>query len=391
MNDSDENDSRKIPAGTSGEPLWTGKNLSDPYRTNADPELARSEAPGSIPTQSSSTSGPSYPQGRKRNEWAPVLWVFGTAILLLILLVGSLGAYLGLNPRETVSGVAHQGGVFSREAVGVIDLKGVILDSKRFLREMKTLQEEKDVKALVIRINSPGGAVAPSQEIHQAISQSEKPVVISMGSVAASGGFYAAVAGTKVYANPGTITGSVGVIMEFVNLEKLYEWAKVKRYSLTTGRFKGMGADYKEMGPEERAILQTMIDRVLGQFVKAVAEGRKMSEAEVRSFADGRIFSGEQAFEMKLVDALGSYEDAVKAAAELANIKGKPRVVTPARRSKNVLLELFMEDFRREDSDDAEAHASLGLKERARDWISEVVGRPNEILEPGIYWLWRGN
>jgi ClpP class serine protease len=94
---------------------------------------------------------------------------------------------------------------------------------------------------------------------------------------------------------------------------------------------------------------------------------------------------------MKLVDALGSYEDAVKAAAELANIKGKPRVVTPARRSKNVLLELFMEDFRREDSDDAEAHASLGLKERARDWISEVVGRPNEILEPGIYWLWRGN
>src|SRR4029077_13140783 len=146
---------------------------------------------------------------------------------------------------------------------------------------------DSDVKAIVLRLNSPGGAVAPSQEIYQAVKNYKKPIVASMSSVAASGAYYVACGAKKVYANPGTITGSIGVIMEFANLEKLYEWAKIKRFSIKTGRFKDVGAEYREMTADERALLQNMVDDVLSQFTLAVSEGRNIPLETVKEIADG--------------------------------------------------------------------------------------------------------
>ena len=169
------------------------------------------------------------------------------------------------------------------------EINSVIMDSKT-LAQLKKFDEDKGVKAVVLRLNSPGGSVAPSQEIYEAVKDFKKPVVASMASVAASGVYYIAVGAPIIYANPGTITGSIGVIMEFANLEKLYEWAKIKRYVIKTGKFKDAGGEHREMTPEDRALLQGMIDDVLVQFKTAVAAGRKLSLEDVTKVADGRIF-----------------------------------------------------------------------------------------------------
>ena len=278
------------------------------------------------------------------------------------------------------SNVPHRGGkkVFSDDAVGVIELKGVIMDSRKFLRQFEELENDERVKAIVVRLNSPGGSVAPSQEIYQAVKKAKKPVVASMASVAASGAFYVAMGAKKVYANAGTLTGSIGVIMEFANLEKLYDWAKIKRYVIKTGKFKDAGAEYRDMTAEERELLSTMVFDVLRQFKEAVAEGRKLPMEKVDAVADGRIFSGAQAKQAALVDELGTLDDAVHDAAKIAGIKGEPAVLRPERSSNKIWD--FVMDHKDED-EDAESSSSIG----------KVVSRlENKIegLSPGVYWLW---
>jgi len=265
----------------------------------------------------------------------------------------------------------------------------------KILKQLERFEEDSDVRAVVLRLNSPGGAVAPSQEIYEAVKQFPKPVVASMASVAASGAYYIACGAEKVFANPGTITGSIGVIMEFANLEKLYEWAKVKRFAIKTGRFKDSGADYKSMAPEDRALLQGMVDDVLIQFKKAVAEGREMTMEQVTAVADGRIFSGAQAKRAKLVDELGTLQDAVMEAGKLAKIKGKPNVVYPSKPRRSGLLDLMLDD--RASSEDAQsvfdlvskflgAGASAEAPVSARGLVREALTG----LSPGVYWLWTG-
>lgn len=261
----------------------------------------------------------------------------------------------------------------SSDAVGVVELQGVILDSKETLKNLSKFEERSEVKAIVMRLDSPGGAVAPSQEIYQAVKNYKKPVVMSMGSVAASGAFYISAAGKKVFANPGTLTGSIGVIMEFVNLEKLYDWAKVKRYSLTSGRYKAMGSSYKSMTPEERELLQQMIDEVLHQFAQAVATGRHMKLADVMKVADGRIMNGEQAKNYKLVDELGGIDDAIQEAAKLGGIKGKPRVVYPRQEHGLDFLDLVLDKNTTEDM---------------KQSLNTVIEKG--LFRPGLYWLWAG-
>lgn len=222
------------------------------------------------------------------------------------------------------------------DKVGVIRVEGVILDAQQTVGDLKKFGESPSVKAIVLRIDSPGGGVVPSQEIHEAIkrvrSKNSKTIVASMGTVAASGGYYIAAATDRIMANPGTLTGSIGVIMELANLEGLLKKIGVASVVVKSGRYKDIGSPFRKMAEEDRRILQTVMDDVHRQFIEAVAEGRALGVEDVLSLADGRIFTGRQAREAKLVDELGDLDDAIKLAAELAGIEGEPKVVEPRKR-----------------------------------------------------------
>ena len=319
------------------------------------------------------------------SKWRSLLLVFLASGIFFAIFVG--GSYLFFMKRMDGSRTASSKGMFKSEGVGVLELSGVIMDSKKTLKSLRRFEENPNVKALVVRINSPGGAVAPSQEIYEAIKHFPKPKVASMSSVAASGGYYVAVATDKIFANAGTITGSIGVIMEFANLEKLYEWAKIKRFSIKTGKFKDSGAEYREMREEERALLQGMVDDVLLQFKSAVAEGRKMTLDEVTPLADGRIFSGSQAQKAKLVDVLGGIDDAIAEAGKLGGITGRPKVIAEKKEKKGI-LEMVQDLTRDDDDENTESRSQNHLVSS----LQKAVGleKMNSMLEPGVYWIWKG-
>jgi protease IV len=218
--------------------------------------------------------------------------------------------------------------LFSGEGVGVLQIEGAIDDSRNVLDELKRFQDASWIKAVVVRIESPGGAVAPTQEIFEEIEKmrEKKPLIASLGGMATSGGYYIASACEQIVANPGTLTGSIGVIMQLGNAEELMRKLGIKGYNIKSGPHKDIGSPYQSLSPEGRAILQSLVDNVHGQFVSAVAKGRKMEEAEVRKFADGRVYSGEQAKELGLVDRLGNLEDAIELASRRAGLEGKPQV-----------------------------------------------------------------
>ncbi|NJD62593.1 MAG: signal peptide peptidase SppA [Deltaproteobacteria bacterium] len=231
------------------------------------------------------------------------------------------------------------------EKVAVLPVTGLIADSEATIEQLKKFAKDDSIKAIVIRINSPGGGVGPSQEIYEEVKKlkGKKIVLASMGALAASGGYYIACGTQKIYANPGTITGSIGVIMNFVNVKELIEKIGLKGMVVKSGAFKDIGSPVREMKPEERELLQGVIDNVHSQFIAAVADGRKMDRESVAKIADGRIFSGEQAKALGLVDALGNLEDAVADAGKLAKISGEPRVVTPSKKKLSI-LELLKEE-----------------------------------------------
>ena len=217
-----------------------------------------------------------------------------------------------------------------RDRIALVRIEGPILDSQNAVEEIKEYGKDGSVKAILLRIDSPGGAVAPSQEIYSEVKKvaASKPVVVSMGSVAASGGYYIACPATRIVADPGTLTGSIGVIMEIPNIEGLLNKIGVKTEVIKSGKNKDIGSAFRAMKPEERKLLQGVMDNVHEQFIRAVAEGRKMKIEDVRAIADGRIFTGEQAVSEGLVNDLGTLEDSKKIAAKLGGIKGEPEVVT---------------------------------------------------------------
>ncbi len=337
---------------------------------NETPNLPGLEIPKASPSQS---------------NWKPLIYIFlASGIFFLVFVIGSFVFFSkGLEGKSKTASKA----LFKKQGVGLLEINGVIMDSKKVLKSIQNFQENPEVKALVVRINSPGGAVAPSQEIYDAVRNFPKPKVASLSSVAASGGFYVAVAADKIYANPGTITGSIGVIMEFANLEKLYEWAKIKRFVIKTGKFKDSGAEFREMQAEEKALLQGMVDDVLVQFKTAVATGRKLKFDEVTPLADGRIFSGTQAKAVKLVDELGGINDAIAAAGKLAGIEGTPKIINEEKKKKGFI------DFLQEvsNSDDDEGAESEG-QNRLVSTLQRALGleKVRTVLSPGIYWIWKG-
>jgi len=226
------------------------------------------------------------------------------------------------------------GGALFGARVAVVELEGPIVDVDELVRDLRAHRDNPLVKAVVIRINSPGGVVGPTQELHAAIMrlrEAGKPVVASLGAVAASGGYYVAVAADKIYANPGTLTGSIGVIIRLANLDALMKKVGVDYVVVKAGQYKDMGSFARAMTPEERRVLQTLLDDVHAQFVGAVAAGRKLDRAQVLGFADGRIVSGAQAKALNMVDALGGLEEALDGAASLAGLPKPPQVIGPRR------------------------------------------------------------
>ena len=249
----------------------------------------------------------------------------GLGLLFVFILVVFTGiffyAYLTGGDSKALS-------LFSGDGVGVLQIDGAIDDSRSVLIELKRLKEMPWVKAVVVRIDSPGGAVAPTQEIFEEIQRSkkQKPFIASMGGMATSGGYYIAAACDKIVANPGTLTGSIGVIMQLTNLEELMKKVGVKGLNIKSGANKDLGSPFQAISPEGREILQSLVDNVHSQFVAAVAKGRGMNEGQVRKLADGRVYSGAQAKDLGLIDQFGTLEDAIELAARRAGLEGEPAV-----------------------------------------------------------------
>lgn len=235
----------------------------------------------------------------------------------------------------------------SDNKIALIRVEGVILDARKIVKALRRYREDPEIKGIVLRIDSPGGGVAPSQEIYDELIDIQreglKKVVSSMGTVAASGGYYIASATDLIVANPGTLTGSIGVIMELTNIEGLLQKIGIEGITIKSGVNKDVGSPFRKMKKEERALLQNVLDDVHNQFIEAVAEGRSLHIDEVRALADGRIFTGRQAQEVGLVDELGSLEWAIQRSAEMAGIEGRPRIIESNETS--VLSELLGNRF----------------------------------------------
>lgn len=236
---------------------------------------------------------------------------------------------------------------YAKDKVGVIEINGLITKSMPTLKDLRKFQEEDRIKAIVVRIDSPGGAVGPSQEIMREIEKvrKTKKVVASCGTVAASGGYYVACAADLIMANPGTATGSIGVIMKLVNVEDLVKKLGVNFYSLQAGDLKDLGTPFRPMTPEERAVLQTLLDDIHQQFIADIARNRKIPLEKMKKLADGSVYTGQKAKELGLVDEMGNFEDAVEKAGRLGGIKGKVETVFPEKRRYSLLSFILGRDI----------------------------------------------
>jgi protease IV len=264
----------------------------------------------------------------------PVLLGFLILGAIFFLFWGGMAYFIStiIKPRTELFG--------AKEAIGVIEVKGLITSSEETIRWLTEFRNNKSIKAIIIRIDSPGGAVGASQEIYREVQQTNlvKPVVASMGSVAASGGFYAAIGAGKIVANPGTLTGSIGVIVKIANLKELFDKIGYQSEVVKSGRLKDIGSPERMLLPEEREMLQEVIDTLHRQFIGDIVQGRGLPEQLVMELADGRIFSGAQAQELGLVDQLGNFTDAVKLASEAGGLKTEvPRLVYPVERDFSIL------------------------------------------------------
>ena len=288
------------------------------------------------------TVPPPPPPRRDRAALAVVAFIFGGLFLIFFAFLWlAYSAVKGESPR-------FAGG----PRIGVIEVKGIIgvgaregVDSEQVLKSIRRFQNDEGMKAVVVRIDSPGGAVAPSQEIYDELVRlaEGKTVVCSMGNVAASGGLYVAMGCPIIVAEPGTLTGSIGVISQFFTVKGLLERFQVKSETVKSGKLKDAGSPFREMTPEDREYWQKLVDQVYRQFVQAIAESRELPEERVRQFADGRVLTGETAKEVGLVDELGNFHRAVDIAKDEAGLKGEPNLVYPPEDRGRFLEQLFGE------------------------------------------------
>lgn len=256
-------------------------------------------------------------------------------LVFFSVLIGSIAWISSIKSKKTIISIGNK--------IGVIEIRGVIANSKPILKILDEYKKNSSIKGILLRIESPGGGVGPSQEIYREVVKvsKTKPVLASLGGIAASGGYYIASAAQKIIANPGTLTGSIGVIINFGNFTELFKKIGYKPVTIKSGKFKDIGNPGREMKPEEREYLEKLVKNVHEQFVKDVAKGRKLPLEKVKKIADGRIFTGQQAKELGLVDGLGNFQDAVEELAKMAKIKGEPKLVYPTPKKRGVLDILF--------------------------------------------------
>jgi len=362
------------PSASPGEPLPT----SPPPAPVAPPAVASQPSWGGPPPPTWAAPPPPAipppaPPRRDRAALAVVLFVFGGLfVVFLAFLLLAYGAVKGEGPR-----------LGGGPRIGVVEVKGESgagvrgsIDADETIRNIKRYMDDGDMKAVVVRIDSPGGAVAPSQEIYDELKKlaEKKTVVCSMGNLAASGGFYIAMACPHILAEPGTLTGSIGVISQFPNVKGLVERFHVKMETIKSGKLKDAGNPFREMTPEDRAYWQSLIDQVYLQFLQAVVESRDLPEEEVRKIADGRVLTGQQAQQLGLIDELGNFNDAVDTAKEEAGLSGEPRLVyPPEERSSRIFEDLL-------------GGAVHSVADAVR---SEIHHEAGAAASPGVYYLAR--
>jgi protease-4 len=269
----------------------------------------------------------------------------GHPILAVLIILVAVGLFLGLVLTLFFS-VAGPSEAFSfKEKIGVLPIDGTITQSDTLVAQLVEFRKDRRIKAIILRVNSPGGSVGPSQEIYREIRKTieKKKVIASLGSLAASGGYYVASAANQIVANPGTLAGSIGVIMEFVQVEELLKKIGVSVEVLKTGEFKDIGSFHRKLSERDREMIRTLVFDVQRQFVEAVAQGRNLPVEKVREIADGRVLSGAQCKDLGLVDQLGNFEDAVELARTVAGIKGEVTLVYP-KKPRGKWWDLFLQD-----------------------------------------------
>src|SRR6184192_3659520 len=269
------------------------------------------------------------------------LWVLigGGAFFLFVLAVFTL-VYVALHAGGQQAGIHGFG-----DKIGVVDLDGVIVDPSQVVEDVRRFADDDSIKAIIVHVNSPGGGVAASEEIYREVKRirddKKKRIVASIESVGASGAYYVSSATNKIYADKGSIVGSIGVIAEWVNYGNLLHWAKLKDITMKAGEFKDTGSPTRDMTPAEKEYLQSLIDNMHGQFIQAVADGRKTKFDDIKAIANGKVWTGEQALSMKLIDQVADFQAAVDDTAKAVGIKGEPVLVHPERDRKTVLDVLF--------------------------------------------------
>jgi protease-4 len=271
---------------------------------------------------------------KSRTLWTGCLVTF----LVVLLFVGLSGVVLVL---------LGKGNLFaSREQVGVVEIKGVLADSRTIIKQLDRYRDDSSIKAIVLRINSPGGAVGPAQEILREVEKirPKKKIVASLGTVAASGGYYIASGADLIMANRGTATGSIGVIMQFTNVEGLTKKIGLDFFNLKAGRYKDVGSPFRPMTPEDKAYLQVLIDNIYQQFLNDVARNRKIPLARLKVLAEGKVYTGEEAKQIGLVDDFGNLPDAIEKAGRLGGIKGKVEARYPEKEGFSLLRLLLGQD-----------------------------------------------
>jgi protease-4 len=295
-----------------------------------------------------------------------LLWILigGGSFFLFVLAVFAL-VYITLRSGQEGTFAGGFG-----DKIAVVDLDGVILSPKTVVEQLKKYADDDSVKAIILHVNSPGGGVAASEEICREVKrvrdEKKKRIVASIETVGASGAYYVASATNKIYANEGSIVGSIGVISEWVNYGDLLHWAKMKEIVMKTGEFKDTGNPTRDLTPAEKEYLQGLINNMYGQFIQAVADGRKLKVEQVKALADGKVWTGQQALGLKLVDQLSDFQGAVADTAKAVGIKGEPTLVKPEKDRKTVLDLLFGD-------------------------ISEYLPSREKMMEQhvGFYYLWR--
>lgn len=286
-------------------------------------------------------------------------WIIGGA------LVASVFVLMMVVGFTLLSALIDDGDGFSygsEQRVGVIEINGVINNARDVIAQVSRYREDETIPVIVLRIDSPGGVVAPTQEIYDEIRKTRetgKPVIASMGSVAASGGYYIACAADSIVANPGTLTGSIGVIFELPNAEGLFNKLGINWEVVKSGEYKDIGSFARRLTDDERKLMQVLVDDVYNQFIDVVAKHRPLTRKQVVALADGRVFTGNQAKALGLVDRLGTYQDAIELAARMVGITGKPKIIRPREKTIFDLLVSNMEST-------IQAYSSVFLEYRLR-------------------------